>query len=335
MIAVVCIGLAAAVILMQFFAAPRALRQLHYEYSFDTALAEPDEKIAYTGKLSNNGFLPVSYITLASLLPEGAVITGRKTNRDAHRLFLLPHRSSRHSLTFSLPGRGVYRGGRYYLETGDFLGFKSRVISERIAAEIIVMPRKCEDESVVKTLGGYIGDISVRRFIIEDPMLTVGYREYTGREPMKKISWPQSARTGKLMVKNSDYTVDINVAVVLNMASGSAGEKEKSLEIVRTVCEQLEEKRIPYQFFSNGDIGELEEGLGRKHLNALMRELGRSGLFSYYSFDSLIERCIRERKRGRSYILITPPLSDENRAELARLSAGSDHEPCILEAEVE
>ena len=65
-----------------------------------------------------------------------------------------------------------------------------------------------------------------------------------------------------------------------------------------------------------------------------MRELGRSGLFSYYSFDSLIERCIRERKRGRSYILITPPLSDENRTELARLSAGSDHEPCILEAEV-
>ena len=81
---------------------------------------------------------------------------------------------------------------------------------------------------------------------MEDPVLTIGYLDYTGREPMKKISWMHSAKVGKLMVKNSDYTVDANAAIVLNLASGSAKEKEKCLEIVRTVCEKLEEEKIPY-----------------------------------------------------------------------------------------
>ena len=268
-------------------------------------------------------------------MPEGAVITDREAGHDSRRLCLLPRRSSRHILTFALPRRGVYRGGRYYLETGDFLGFKSRVRSGSIDGDIIVMPRKCEDEKVVQTLGGYIGDISVRRFIIEDPVLTVGFRDYTGQEPMKKISWTQSARTGQLMVKNSDFTVDVNVAVVLNMVSGTAAEKEKSLEIVRTVCEQLEEQRIPYQFISNGDTGSSEEGFGRMHLSALMRALGRSELRGFYSFDWLIDRSIRERKHNRSYIVISPPLTEANRASVARLSRYSDQEPCVLEAEAD
>ncbi len=334
MIAVIVVGIVAAVVVMQFIVAPRLSDYINYQYSFDTELAEPGEKIAFNDRLLNNWFLPIVYISFAISLPEGAVITGQKNNHGAYRLCLLPHHSSLHTTTFALPKRGIYRGGRYFLETGDFLGFKSRVRSGKIAGNITVMPRKCEDELLIQTLGGYIGDISVRRFIIEDPVLSLGFREYTGREPMKKISWSQSARAGKLVVKNNDFTVDVNVAVVLNMAFGTVKEKEKSLEIVRTVCEELEAKRIPYEFMSNGDISNRKEGFGRKHLSAIMMDLGRSELFSINSFDTLIERCIRDRKNNRSYIIITPPLNNENRETLGRLERYCDHEPCVLEAEV-
>ena len=334
MIAIIAVGIAAAVVVMQFIIAPRIPRHLRYRYTYDTKLAEPGEKITYAGSLSNSWFFPAVYVSLAVLLPEGAAIAGGKGNHQGYRMSLMPHRSSRHTLLFTLPRRGVYRGGRFFLETGDFLGFKSHVDSDGIEGTITVMPKRCDEDKVIRTLGGYIGDVSVRRFIIEDPVLTVGYRDYTGREPMKKISWPHSARVGQLMVKNSDYTVDVNVAVVLNMASGTDEEKEKSFEILRTVCETLEEKRIPYQFMSNGDAGNRKEGFGRKHISALMTSLGRSKLVAYNSFDTLIDRCIRERKNNRSYIIVTPPLSENDRAALGRLIENSDSEPCVLEAEV-
>lgn len=335
MIALLFAGLTAAVLVMQFLIAPRLPGHLRYTHSFDADLAEPGEAIAYTGELSNTWFWPAVYLTFALILPEGAEIAGGDGNHATFRLSLLPHRSSRHTLTFTLPRRGVYRRGRYYLESGDFLGFRSCVEAENFPEAITVMPRRCEETPVIRALGGYIGDISVRRFIIEDPVLTVGVRDYTGREPMKQISWPHSARAGKLMVKNCDHTAELNVAVVLNMASGAAAEKEKSMEIVRTVCEQLEKQRIPYRFLSNGDAGSRKAGFGRAHFRAVMQDLGRSQLICHTSFDALVERCLREHRQNRGYILVTPPLTAENRASLDRLARCLDHAPCVLEAEVD
>jgi hypothetical protein len=334
MIALILVGLVLSILFMQFVITPRVAGHLYYGYSFDTELAEPGEKITYSDRLVNNFFLPVSYISLALALPEGAKISEKNRNNDAYRIWLPPFNSSRHTLSFTLPRRGVYRGGRYFMETGDLLGFKSFVKSGKIAANITVMPRKCEDELILQTLGGYIGDISVKRFIIEDPMLTIGFNDYTGREPMKKISWPLSARKSKLVVKNYDYTVDVSVIVVLNLASGSAREKEKCLEITRTACEQLESKHIPYQFLSNGDVNERKEGFGKMHLNAIMTDLGRSELISYSSFDTLIDRCIQKRKNNGSYIIISSPLSESDRISLHKLNKFCDYAPCVLEAEV-
>ena len=334
MITFLLLGLAVIIVLVQFVVSPNTSQHLLIKYAFDTQLAEPDEKIVFTDRLVNNWFFPIIYMNYYEYMPEGAVISGKKNNSQAHRLFLLPHRSYRNTVLFSLPKRGIYKSGKYYVETGDFLGFKSYIKSGIIDADITVMPRMCSDEPVLKVLGGYLGDISVRRFIMEDPVLSIGYLDYTGREPMKKISWKHSAKVGKLMVKNSDYTVEANAAVILNMYSGSNEEKEKSFEIVRTVCEKLEQAHIPYQFISNGDAGILEEGLGKKHMDLLMTNLGRSRLYSFFSFESLIERCIRERKKSRSYFIVSAPLSETDRETVAKLQKYSEYEICVLEAEV-
>ncbi len=330
----ILIGLVVIICVLQFVITPGASSHLLYRYTYDSKLAEPGEKIAFSGKLINNWVFPIVYIRLLERMPEGAVIAGKDKNSESHSLFLLTHRSFQHNIYFSLPKRGVYRGGKYYVETGDFLGFSSWVVSGDASTDITVMPKACTDEYILKVLGGYMGDISVRRFIMEDPVLTIGYLDYTGREPMKKISWKHSAKVGKLMVKNSDYTVDANAAIVLNLASGSAREKEKCLEIVRTVCEKLEDEHISYQFLSNGDAGNLDEGYGKRHLEQIMTNLGRSTLVSFFSFDDLIDRCIRERKRSRSYFIISAPLSDNERAALIRLQKFSEYELCVLEAEV-
>lgn len=335
MIAFVLAGFAAIILILEFLISPRAVRHLPLHHTFDTKLAEPGETVRYTGTLVNNWFLPILYVYFFEYMPKGATINGKDENHETHSLFLLPHSRYRHTILFTLPKRGIYRDGKYYVQTGDFLGFRSSVKSEKIECAITVMPKLCDDENVLKILGGYVGDISVRRFILEDPVLTVGCLDYTGREPMKKISWNHSARAGKLMVKNNDFTVDANAVIVLNMASGSDEEKEKSLEIVRTVSEKLEAERIPYQFISNGDAGNLEEGFGTRHLNQLMTNLGRSMLYSYTSFYNLIDRCIRERKKSRSYFIVSAPLSDDEREAVARLRHYSEYEICVLEAEVE
>lgn len=332
MIALIFVGLAIVIGFIQVKLAPTVLQNLFCEYKFDMKLAEPGEVITCRNKLLNAWRFPVAYINYIIHLPEGAEIVNGKGKAERHRLFLMPEQKFENDIRFTLPKRGVYKSGKYYLETGDFLGFNSKVVSEDLKADIVIVPEKSQNEHIIKTLGGYIGDISVRRFIIEDPVLTVGFREYTGKEPMKNISWNQSARRNELMVKNNDYTTDTNVAVVLNMQGNDKEKLEECFRISRTVCEQLEEKRIPYEFICNGDVGNCNEGYGRNHLNYIMKRLGRSNLFSYYSFDELIDRCIEKRKNNRSYIVITSGSSKNEMSCLNRLQAASNQEICVLQA---
>ena len=204
------------------------------------------------------------------------------------------------------------------------------------------MPRRWEDPRLAVTLGGYLGEISVRRFLFEDPVLTIGVREYTGSEPLKQISWKQTARTGTLQVKNYDYTVDANVTVLLNLDGGSDADRELSFQMVRTVCETLERRRIPYEFFGNGDLfgpqGELKwlpEGLGVQHFRIVMYALGQCRGTVYFSFSRMVERCVQRRRRSRGYVVISPPLREKDREALRALRRISETEPCLLTARAE
>ena len=157
-----------------------------------------------------------------------------------------------------------------------------------------------------------------------------GYREYSGREPMKQISWLQSARTGTLTVRQNDFTVDRNVTILFNMEAEAPRIMEHCLELLRQVSETLDASRIPYTLLSNGDLSSLSEGVGRGHLHFVQRKIGLSRLTSYYSFSTLVDRCLRRRSNNNSYIVITPTRRAEVQAALQLLQRYSDHALCVL-----
>ena len=177
MIGLLFVGLLAVCGFLQVVMAPTVLKNLFYEYKYDTRLAEPGERITFTSKIINAWRFPVAYINVSEQLPEGAVIENGTTNRYGYRLFLFPKKSHTHETHLTFSRRGVYRNGRCFLETGDFLGFQAKVRNIDITSDLVIMPKRSEDEYVIKTLGGFLGDISVRRFIIEDPVLNIGYRD--------------------------------------------------------------------------------------------------------------------------------------------------------------
>lgn len=115
--------------------------------------------------------------------------------------------------------RGRYVLGHPELAGGDFLGLREKTKTMEQYREIVVAPREISEPEISQVMGSFLGDLSVRRFLYEDPVLTVGFREYTGREPMKMISWKQSARRGSWMVNQYDYTTEASVMVLLNLDS--------------------------------------------------------------------------------------------------------------------
>lgn len=349
---VVILILAAAVLaLLEKFWAPWALKALHREGRCDRYLAEPGETLIWTSRVENRGKLPIPFVRLREEVPAGACIREDRTWVDLHcrksslwwhtenKFSLSPRQRAEKRIRFSLPGRGVYRIGGGSIGAGDLLGFREE--SRECSGEnIVVMPSRSENARNLEAAGGFIGDISVRRFILEDPILTVGFRDYTGREPLKSVSWTRTAMTGHMQVKQYDHTSEQTAVVLLNV-SGAYGEVlEECFRLARSVCEELERKKIPFSLRTNGNLpgpmGKLfvmPEGLGESHLNTILYALGRADDTCFYSLATLVRQTLRARKVSDAYIVITPVLAGEERGALTRLETAGGNPLCVLEVE--
>ena len=351
MIWVFVICLILLVVVLELKGAEWSLSRLRYDAVCDTLLAEPGQAVTLTSHVENTSLLPALYISLTEYLPAEAALDADEDFLAAHThlrpdelcvsevSYLLPRRRRTTKQRFTLPRRGWYRLGRATLCAGDFLGIRESLRREDARLEVVVIPARCEKPDVLRSLGGFLGDISVRRFILEDPVLTVGFREYTGHEPMKAIAWNQSARTGVLQVKQYDHTVDITVSVILNAEGGSRAQLEECYRITRTVCEELESRGIPYEFRTNGDLtGPVDflhwvaEGLGRQHLRTILYGLGRGNCRHIDSLENLIRGAARRSRTQQGYIVITPPLSAEKRMMVETLRANGST-LCVLTGE--
>ena len=86
--------------------------------------------------------------------------------------------------------------GRYFFrgvsaEAGDFLGLQTALETYPELKEIVVKPAPSGWEELPRLLGGYAGEYVVKRSLFEDPVLIRGFREYTGREPLR-VHWLRS-----------------------------------------------------------------------------------------------------------------------------------------------
>ena len=338
------------------------LQNIHYELQVSRPLLEADEEFTVTSTIENHKFWFVPYVSMTELFPTDIEVPGQEDNLSDSGVsenlyssdsmtslqqnvgtwmhcsfYLMPNQQYIRRVTAKIPHRGRYLFTGAFMNGGDLLGLKDGNARFPATQELVVMPKPLSCPELGIALGGFLGDLSVNRFLFEDPMLTIGFSEYSGREPMRDISWTQSARMGRMMVKNYDHTVDLSVTVLLNIQSvKNQFENEEQIEqcisLTRSVCETLEEKQIKYSFITNSVMAgsmsffsSIEEGLGNRHFYSVMESLGRATMLSCENFSSTILRACRSGEQGRYHIIVTP---DENPAwspelqKLRDLSAG-------------
>jgi hypothetical protein len=294
---------------------------------------DPGESFEIVSVIENTRRLPLSFVEIQQILPleisidlkiagkhyteSGPGGSWSPTLRLRSTAYLLPRQRLERRIPASLPARGIYHLRGASLHSGDFLGLRRTSRRFDRTSEIVVLPAPAEEAPELAALGGFLGDISVRRFIMEDPVLTLGFRDYTGREPQKAISWVLTARFGKLMVKKYDHTLEPTVTVLLNVECPGNEPDTESVErcfsLARTVCEAFEERRIKYGFITNafavGAVGgwsAVADGLGKSHLSAILEGLGRATYDCTEPFEKTAERAARIAENGRSHVIITP-----------------------------
>ncbi len=334
--------------LLEYKWAGYALRSLGIHGSCDRPLAQPDQPVTWSATVDNYSRLPIPFVRLVQDFPTEAKVLEDRAWQDAYcqknflswyaeyRMTLRGRRSVTRTVAVSFQQRGVYKIGTYQLSAGDLLGFRE-VKCHGGGQKIVVMPHHSRQQAAIDAVGGFLGDVSVRRFILEDPILTTGFRDYTGREPMRAISWTRTAQSGTLQVKQYDYTAERHVVVLLNTEGADEQQLEECLRLTRSVCEKLEQRKIPYAFRTNanlpGPVGKVHamvEGLGERHLNTILYGLGCADGTCFHSFRYMTRQTLKKRKSSEAYIVITPDDKGAVRTCIQELSNAAGTPVCVL-----
>lgn len=346
------IVLAALAIFLQQRMGAKALESLDCSIRAENYLVEPREPFGITVTLENRSRLPVLYLRMRFSVPnEAEILPGQRgilqhfahTSEYRFDCFLLPHQQIQRTVNLVISKRGGYRFSDLQLFAGDFLGLKESSDTYPGRCEVVILPRRPEKAAQAKVLGGLMGERSVNRWIHEDPVLSAGFREYTGREPQKLVSWNRSLQSGRLMVRQMDHTAEEKVTVLLNLDCGSWDDREDCFCLCRSVCESLEEKHLSYAFLHNGrlmtSVGILpaiEPGLGRNNLQRILEGLGRATPECSSSLTTLAHRVIARGQDSGCFLLITPEVNTETRraARLLESRTGGTVEIISREASV-
>lgn len=308
-----------------------SFKDLNYRRSFSKSIVEIDEEFEVESTIENKKILPVTFLQVNEEYPSvieyinrASVIKTAETTVHSMTMMILPFQRVKRKYKISAGKRGRYLCKEVTLVVGDILGLKVFYETFSFLHEIVVLPSKINLEDELVPYGDYNGDISVRRWIIEDPILTVDVREYTGYEPQKTIHWPSSLKSGRLMVKKFDYTTDNRVMVILNIETHKPFwsniehvKIEKCISYIRSIAEELEDSGIPYGFASNGLImGEFYDeiiipGWGPAHFNDIVERLGRLSYSIIHQFEETIAVLIKKNTRYGTYIMVMAHILDE------------------------
>lgn len=248
----------------------RKHEQIDYSCKPSVECAEPDEEFRVYSDVTNLSYRRAPVLRIEERFPKSlninkldsfsAVVT------DEHRIFtstvsLKRRQRVRRYLTASIPDRGEYHFSFAEFHAGDFLGFTEHDYFKDNDNRIVIYPRTLSDAEFLKSFTNALDEIALNRLLLEDPISVCGYREYTGREPMRSISWKQTAIRNELIVKEFDSTQKQSVTVVLDTAYHGEFDyhirrQEYEFKAARTICEYLEDKNLEYTLITNAIINE-------------------------------------------------------------------------------
>src|SRR5580700_7038608 len=208
------------VMLVSRYLAREWVEKITAERECSRPTAQIGEKAAVIVNIRNTGKLPVPWLIAEDSVPREALtqrppriaIEGKRTN--ILQLAAQGEKALLYQVTFLM--RGFYQLGPLLLESGDLFGLHRRFRLETKPHFVLVFPK-------IVPLRGYelasrrpIGEVRLTHRLFEDPTRISGVREYQQGDPLNRIHWRATARTGALHCKMYEPSCIAGVTLLLD-----------------------------------------------------------------------------------------------------------------------
>ncbi|MFP6576087.1 MAG: DUF58 domain-containing protein [Pirellulaceae bacterium] len=181
--------------------------------------AEVGETVAIHVTVHNRGKFPIPWVLLEDVLPQRALHqppAGLQLTGNSLKLAMLRGNQSK-TMHYQLEchRRGYFQLGPTVLETGDLFGLHRRYRVGNHPNYLMVYPKIIPLQGFDIASRRPIGEVKMSYRLYEDPTRIAGIRRYEIGDPLNRIHWRASARTGQLHSKIYEPTTVAGVTLLL------------------------------------------------------------------------------------------------------------------------
>lgn len=324
--------------------------------SFDRNGVFPGTQLVYEMSIENRKLLPLTWLSIDEKFYSGIEFEAKtkiqELNEEVYShncmLTLLPYQKVTRRYNLYAKKRGFYQIKQISMSSTDILGTEEYSIDKEVPVFVSVYPCIRELKGALIPANTIQGDFSVRRWIIEDPMVVTGVRDYTGNDSLKSISWKATAKNQKLLVNKYDFTADKRIMIILNLErhESSLNKKdivalEAAIEVCASLAAMVNEAGIPVGFATNahtlGPVGSvvLDPDTGDSRLADILDALAKVSYFKKYRSRELLQLLVADFSWGTEVIVVTPEVSQELIAGLETINISKTTIISLCENDVE
>jgi uncharacterized protein (DUF58 family) len=173
----------------------------------------PGEAVPVKIELINHSWLPAIWLGIRDLHP----IDLSEIKAFKHVVSLPSRKSLDLHYELKATRRGYYAVGPMSVETGDIFGWVDQALSEYHPDFLTVYPRIIPLKRPDLPSHSPLGTLRHKQPIFEDPTRTVGKRDYVRGDALRRVDWKSSASVGRLQVKLFEPSIDMEMAIFLNL----------------------------------------------------------------------------------------------------------------------
>lgn len=264
--------------------------------AFSQTEIEEGQSLTLIEKVENRKVLPLPTLMVKFEVDRGVQCVDKKNSsltdkqyRNDSIVIMANERVTRYIEVMGT-ARGFYSIDEISLVATDILFRSLLTRTDKNYTWLYVYPSRSKFIQLPQVFSRLYGECLETRLFQEDSMEFKGIRDYAQTDPMHKINWKASARTGSLKVNQYYDSSSQRFTIFLNVSQKGILKYydliEESIRIARNFIEEFVGKGIPVRIISNA-VDKLtrqeifiREGAGMSHIDACLKQLAKMDIYA-------------------------------------------------------
>ncbi|MFN8498307.1 MAG: DUF58 domain-containing protein [Anaerolineae bacterium] len=317
------------------------LRAVHYERKLGDSRVFAGETTTVNLVTTNQKPLPAPWLSVEDTFPRGVSIAERQMTQAkggeiqslTNVLSLRWYERVVRQYTLHCPKRGFYFIGPAYLTGGDLFGmFENRAKVSHLD-RIIVYPAVVPLAELGFVGKEPFGESRSPLQIFEDPLRTIGIRDYHPEDSFRHVHWKASARQQRLQTKVYEPTITQRLAILLNIATFpqpwwgiDPQVQEHTISVAASIAYHATQRRRAVGLVANGAVPRSDQPIrvmpsrDPGTLTRILEALAAVSTFATERIETLLARETPRMPWGATFVIVTAIVTPDLLAEIVRLS---------------